>query len=191
MTWGLNDYWALDNPINTDDVAFHGEGATYPICTLTWVFVWGGEDGNTPPAPTTTAAVTVPAGPFILPISSVSGLPVPGGTFTVTDTSGTESASYTGIGITNATCGGAAEPCLTGVSGPTVGATIADAATLTFPTGTGGPEPELNADQRRTLYSYFTYVLSDQGQTSMKINGYAALPENIETSLRGAFQAEF
>ncbi len=101
---GLNDDWALDNPINTDDVAFKAEGATYPICTLTWVLVWGGEDGNT-------------------------------------------------AGV--------------------------------------GPEPELNADQVRTLYSYFTYVLTDPAQTSLKLAGYAPLPESIETVLRGAFQQYF
>ncbi len=101
---GLFGDWALDFAGNTDDVSYSKEGATYPICTLTWVLVWGGEDGNTP-----------------------------------------------------------------GVA----------------------PQPELNADQVRTTYSYFTYVLSDPAQASLKAAGYAPLSESMESSLRNAFQANF
>lgn len=101
---GLFGDYALDNSLNTDDVSNAAQGSSYPICTLTWDFVWGGEDGNT-----------------------------------------------------------------AGVA----------------------PQPELNADQVRTLYSYFTYVLSDPAQATEAAAGYAPLPESFITNLRAAFQQYF
>ncbi|MGO9974716.1 MAG: hypothetical protein ACLP01_18300 [Solirubrobacteraceae bacterium] len=104
---GLAGDWALDNSLNTDDVAYTVQGSSYPACTLTWDFVWGSQDNN-------------------------AGNP----------------------------------------NGP-------------------DPEPELNADQIRTLYSYYTYVLSDPAQATEKGAGYAPLPEFMIQSLRGAFQTYF
>jgi hypothetical protein len=53
------------------------------------------------------------------------------------------------------------------------------------------PEPELNNDQRRTLYSYFTYVFSPAGQESETTAGYAPLPSTNWDTLRQAFQGSF
>ncbi len=53
------------------------------------------------------------------------------------------------------------------------------------------PEPELDEDQVRTLYSYFTYVLSDYGQARAAAAGYASLPESVLVQLRAAFQSYF
>jgi ABC-type phosphate transport system substrate-binding protein len=54
-----------------------------------------------------------------------------------------------------------------------------------------GPEPELNNDQRRTLYSYFTYVFSSAAQSSLAAAGYAPLPASVYDLLRPAFQSNF
>ena len=323
-----------------DDIAYAAEGAAYPICSLTWDFAWSGEDGNTPPAPTTGAAVTAgdPAvqvssfaglpnsgsftaptggngsvntstgGSVTLPVSSLrlastAGLPYSGqitipvgfgttntadatigtataiqvgsiagapssGTVTVADSDGNEVLNYTGISSSFATCtvtfnaGGApcitgltggtsgadlpigaavtfpssvvnyagvagslitgvtneatgevipngtavgfpnsetisytglsssscapvAAPCVTGVTGDTAG--VANGAGLQFPQGTGGPEADLTADQRRTLYSFFTYVESPAAQATEAAAGYDALPATWVTSVRSAF----
>jgi ABC-type phosphate transport system substrate-binding protein len=111
---GLAGQWALNfggsTTINAhDDIAFSHQGASdYPICTMTWDFVWSHEDGN----------------------------------------AGT-------------------------------------------PQGTGGEEGYLTADQRRTLYSYFTYLLSDAAQGTLSGAGYAPLPETFLTKERQLFQQNF
>ncbi len=53
------------------------------------------------------------------------------------------------------------------------------------------PQPELDADQRRTLYSYFTYVFSSAAQSSMSGAGYASLPTTVADTLRQGFQQNF
>jgi len=53
------------------------------------------------------------------------------------------------------------------------------------------PEPELDPDQRRTLYSYFTYAFSDAAQSTYPAAGYAQLPEGLIDTLRTEFQAAF
>jgi hypothetical protein len=60
-------------------------------------------------------------------------------------------------------------------------------------TGDAGadPEPELDADQRRTLYSYFTYVYSDAAQSTYQAAGYENLPQNLIDTFRTEFQAAF
>jgi ABC-type phosphate transport system substrate-binding protein len=49
----------------------------------------------------------------------------------------------------------------------------------------------LTADQRRTLYSYFTYVFSPAAQARLGNNGYDQLPATWLTKLRQGFQANF
>jgi hypothetical protein len=238
------------------DIAYAKEGSTYPICGLTWDFVWTGSDGNTPPAPTASAAVAANA--TSMTVSSVAGLPDAGsfttpiggnatptvtgnsnysngytlpvsqlsvsstaglaysGSFTVTDSAGVETLNYTGIngntltGISGGTAGatiaiGAATTfplnetvSYTGIaSGNTLfgvtgdGTAIASGATLTFPSGTGGPEANLSADQRRTLYSFFTYVISPAAQATEAAAGYAAIPSLWISSIRAGFQNQF
>lgn len=56
---------------------------------------------------------------------------------------------------------------------------------------TTGPESQLTADQRRTEYSYFTYLFSDAAQSSEAADGYAALPSSWLTTLRKGFQANY
>lgn len=317
------------------DITFARE-ASYPICSILWDLVWAGEDGNTPPAPATSAAVTLPStGTTNVPVSSVAGLPdvgsftfaptttttsgytlptasiavasvaglpTSGGSFTVVDSAGTETFSYTGItleggpagtltGVSGGTSGatitsgatassftsatttssgtgagytlpvpggnlslsstalmpvsgniavadsagietlaytGIDGNTLTGVSGGTSGATLAPGAavtfpvgdpgtytgltaapstltgvsaaagtviasgsTLAFPLGTGGPEADLTADQRRTEYSYFSYVLSPAAQSSEAPAGYAPLPPTWTIVIRAGFQNGF
>lgn len=49
----------------------------------------------------------------------------------------------------------------------------------------------LTADQRRTLYSYFTYVLSPQAQGRLAVAGFTQLPAGFLTKLRSGFQTNF
>ena len=49
----------------------------------------------------------------------------------------------------------------------------------------------LSADQRRTLYSYFTYVFSPGAQSLLGPAGYAALPSAWLPKLRAGFQVAF
>jgi hypothetical protein len=97
-----------------------------------------------------------------------------------------ETLSYTGI-----TAGTSPAGTLMGVTGGDSGVTIADGAALSFPQGTGGPEANLSADQRRTLYSYFTYVTSPAAQATEVAAGYAPLPAAWLTAIRSGFQGNF
>jgi ABC-type phosphate transport system substrate-binding protein len=276
-----------------DDIAYADEGSTYPICSLTWDFVWAGEAGNEVAAPVngntavdgvpapTSSGVTLPS--TQVPISSTAGVPDQGsfdvvtgstttttndtsaqtsgfpnatlpvsslelastagmpysGTVTLTSSAGSQTLSYTsidgnilqgvsggtgtvalngatvtipqaqtftytGIGIgtgadagtvtagggtTGTGCTLVAAPCLTGVSGGS--GSIASGATLVFPQGTGGPEANLTADQRRTLYSYYTYLMSPEAQSKTGPSFYAPLPSGwLQTILQG-FQGNF
>jgi hypothetical protein len=47
----------------------------------------------------------------------------------------------------------------------------------------------LNADQRRTLYSYELYILSSAGQNEMTKFFYGALPETVVSAVRNDFSA--
>jgi ABC-type phosphate transport system substrate-binding protein len=49
----------------------------------------------------------------------------------------------------------------------------------------------MNADQRRTLYSYFSFILSDAGQALLNEVYYASLPTLWLQTLREGFQAHF
>ena len=50
---------------------------------------------------------------------------------------------------------------------------------------------QLNANQRRTLYSYFTYILSSAGQDRLTTNRYQSLSSGLVNTLRTGFQANF
>jgi phosphate transport system substrate-binding protein len=58
-------------------------------------------------------------------------------------------------------------------------------------TATQNPIAGLTPNQRRTLYSYFTYVFSPAAQTRLTAAGYAPLPASFLTKLRQGFQANF
>jgi ABC-type phosphate transport system substrate-binding protein len=53
------------------------------------------------------------------------------------------------------------------------------------------PISRLSADQRRTLYSYFTFTLSSAAQETLTGFYYAALPPAWLGTLRGGFQSNF
>jgi PBP superfamily domain len=53
------------------------------------------------------------------------------------------------------------------------------------------PIARLSADQRRTLYAYFTYILSSSAPESLTANYYAALPTSWLGFLREGFQGSF
>jgi ABC-type phosphate transport system substrate-binding protein len=57
--------------------------------------------------------------------------------------------------------------------------------------GVANADSRLTADQRRTLYAYFTFVLSSAAQDLLGSNNYAPLPSSWLPKLRGGFQAEF
>jgi hypothetical protein len=49
----------------------------------------------------------------------------------------------------------------------------------------------LSNDQRRTMYSYFTYILSSTGQATLTSKFYQSLPSSLVDNLRSGFQANF
>jgi ABC-type phosphate transport system substrate-binding protein len=53
------------------------------------------------------------------------------------------------------------------------------------------PISRLSADQRRTLYSYFTFILSSAGQETLSSVHYASLPISWLGTLREGFQSNF
>jgi ABC-type phosphate transport system substrate-binding protein len=53
------------------------------------------------------------------------------------------------------------------------------------------PDSRLTADQRRTLYAYFTFILSSAAQDLLSSNNYAPLPSSWLPKLRGGFQENF
>ena len=46
-------------------------------------------------------------------------------------------------------------------------------------------------DQRRTLYSFFTFVLSSTGQAILGTDNYTALPSTWLPALQTGFQSNF
>jgi hypothetical protein len=149
-TWQLT---AANTPNGSpSDIAFTPQGTGYPVCTLTWDLTYTGQNGNAAPAPTTTGYAANAAS---IPVNSLSGLPN-AGTFTAAG----NTISYTSItaaaGVNPATLNG-----VTGDTNPNAG------GALTFAKGNGGPNAQLTADQRRTLYMYFLYILSPLGQSGL------------------------
>ncbi len=49
----------------------------------------------------------------------------------------------------------------------------------------------LTVDQRRTLYAYFSYVLSSAGQNLLTTNFYQSLPQSVLQGIRSEFQSKF
>ena len=198
---GLGGQWALNFGGGTsgfDDVAYANQGASdYPICSLTWDFVYSGIDGNTA-IPTTTAVGGVATGGTTLSVASTAGFPTTGAGRELTVSLGggsTESAiaTYTGVSTSATTCTAGGAPCFTGVvwKASPVGGSGTIPANATVQKYGVNPEAYLTADQRRTLYSYFTYVFTDAGQASLTSAGYAALPASWLSSLRANFQQSF
>jgi ABC-type phosphate transport system substrate-binding protein len=52
-------------------------------------------------------------------------------------------------------------------------------------------DSRLTADQRRTMYAYFTFVLSSAAQDLLSSNNYAPLPTSWLQKLRAGFQENF
>jgi hypothetical protein len=57
--------------------------------------------------------------------------------------------------------------------------------------GSTSPITGLGSDQRRTLYSYFLYVLSSAGQSKLGAANYAPLSQSLLDQLRPGFIANF
>ena len=57
--------------------------------------------------------------------------------------------------------------------------------------GVANPISRLTADQRRTLYSYSTFILSSAAQELLGSSFYAPLPSGWLTKLRVGFQENF
>src|SRR5262249_43401437 len=49
----------------------------------------------------------------------------------------------------------------------------------------------LNANQRRTLYAYESYILSSAGQDRLSTANYNGIPAAIVSTLRNGFQANY
>jgi hypothetical protein len=195
--WNLTADGGTTTP--TDDIGYSSLSATsYPACLLTWDLVWAGEDGNTAPSTTTNAAFVAGSGssPGSVQVQSVTGLPS-SGTLSFSDPSqggATETISYTGISIpAGTTPANVTTGTLTGVTGADASDLNTAGITLTGAVGTGGPIPDMNADQRRTLYSYYTYLFSPAGQQSLTQANpyYTDLPQTWWDNLRKQFQAAF
>ena len=190
--------WGLDaggvNPLSqinpADDVAWNAQGASYPICSLTWDFVFAGEDGNN--KGTVSGTQTLPTSGNNLLLTSI-----PAGTATqgvAEISSPNELITYNGI------TGNALDNVTGGFGRVLTGKTvILPNASGGLGTGTNGgvttadvnPEPQLNANQRRSVYQYFSYVLSDPAQSTELTSGYAQLPEGWLSPLRAQFQSAF
>jgi hypothetical protein len=169
----------MDASPRVDIITFQFQGSLYPICTLTWDLVYTGEDGN---------LSTGPSGPQTLPAATLNVNQVPAGTpssgaISVAGTFGTQNLTYTGTTATS----------FTGVSGPaSTGGLVRPVVPVWIADGVGiGPNSRLTADQRRTLFSFFVYVLSPAGQGRLTQLGYAALPGSWLETLRQGFRANF
>jgi hypothetical protein len=209
--FGSAGTWATDDTGKFYDIT-NSAGSVYPICALTWDFVYTHLNGRNVTATSavsgaqnlplagatgtlnlTTTSVTVPG---------LAGLPTSGATaslqVTETDnttvpptvTTPTETITWTGITgnqLTGVSCAGCAQT--------TGGATYAasDHAAVTFPNvkDSGGPIQGLTANQRRTLYSFFAYTLSPTGQAALNNTLFDPLPSSWLSFERGGFTANF
>ena len=174
--------WSLDASSTTatnpnDDVTYATQGSSYPICSLTWDFVFAGEDGNN--KTTVSGTQSLPTSGATLTLASIPAGTATSGTAEIK--SPNELVTYSGIvgNVLQNVQGGFGK--------------VLSGQTIFLPNGAGNtnPEPELTPDQRRTLYGYFSYVLSDPAQSTEASAGYAQLPETWLNSLRSAFQANF
>jgi hypothetical protein len=88
--------------------------------------------------------------------------------------------------------GGHSDPTLTGSGYPACGLTFALVYSgLSDTTSAPDPISRMTNNQRRTLYSYYTYVLSSLGQARLSGVFYAPLPQSWLTNLRSGFQDNF
>jgi ABC-type phosphate transport system substrate-binding protein len=88
--------------------------------------------------------------------------------------------------------GGHADATMTGSAYPICGLTFALVYTgLSDTTGTPDAVSRMTNNQRRTLFGYFTYVLSSLGQSRMSGIFYADLPRGWLLPMRAGFQENF
>jgi ABC-type phosphate transport system substrate-binding protein len=123
--------------------------------------------------PSTASRANCSFGAIVPPPSSAVGLNL-SDTWATNNTSGNR-GDVTNTGTVYPICGVTFDLVFTGLSGAT---------------GTG-PVSELTNDQRRAIYSFFTYILSSPGQANLTSKFYQALPSSLVDTLRGAFQAGF
>jgi ABC-type phosphate transport system substrate-binding protein len=176
---GLNseDNWANNNEEHAAKPANHENaadlGSKYPICGITFDLVYEKEDGLESLEPEVTEKSKVVKGLIstknILVGGPVAGAKIPVGTTVAKIVSETEvelSAAVEGAG------------------------TAAVKESVQF-SDVKNPVSRLTADQRRTMYSYFTMILSSVGQDVLSSNNYAPLPSTWLTKLRTGFQENF
>jgi hypothetical protein len=73
------------------------------------------------------------------------------------------------------------------ICGVTFGLVYTGLADGTQPNAIAG----LTADQRRTLYAYFSYILSSGGQKQLLTSYYQGLPPALLSPIRAEFQRNF
>jgi ABC-type phosphate transport system substrate-binding protein len=127
-------------------------------------------------SPSTGSRANCTFGAITPPPSNAVGLSVSGTPDTwATDNSAGDRGDVANTGALYPICGVTFDLVYSGLSGAA---------------GTGAIS-ELNNDQRRTMYSYFTYILSSDGQANLTSKFYQALPNGLIDQLRSAFQAGF
>lgn len=203
--------WENDasGPLKPESVAFTGAG--YPACGLTFDMVQSkihsGETGEvaSPTAGTFTPGCQIPA-----EATTTSGAQtLPETTVTVASTAGFPTAGTLNVGGQTVTYTGVTATTFTGASGGT--GAIADGSSVTLvsttASGTSG-RPGVNGacqtvagttspivgatdDQLRTLYAYFTYVLSPLGQSYLGGQTLDQLPATWLGFEQAGFQQNF
>jgi hypothetical protein len=175
---------ATTNQLFTNQVVTVGSGSNTQNFTLSANAVKGA----------TSLSVTSQVPAFIMPAGS--GVATSTLNLTAAPPAGTPTSGTMIVKATSLQAGsysGVSGSTLTGVSG-LFGSVAAASAALEVPNTAfpgNGPEPELNPNQRRTLFSYMSYVLSDAAQGTAPGAGYAQLPEGWINQLRTAFQADY
>ena len=203
--------WENDpsGPLKPESVAFTGAG--YPACGLTYDMVQSkihsGENGEvaSPSGGPATAGCTIPA-----ESTTTNGDPtLPETSLTVTSTAGFPTAGTLNVNGQTVTYTGVTATTFTGAAGGTgdvpSGSTVSLVST-TAPSTTGRPgvngacqtvagttSPIVGAtdDQLRSLYSYFTYVLSPLGQSYLGGQTLDQLPSLWLTNEQAGFQQNF
>ena len=165
-------------------VASTGAGSTSDTFTVTAAAA----KGATSISVSGTSANAYPAGSLIV-VNALKVTAIP---------AGTPSQGQIGVTIGGvrqlATYAGISGNTFTGVTGLVVTGTsglVSGTSAVLMPSGTGGPEPELNPDQRKTLYAYMSYLLSPAAQATANGAGYAPLPAAWDASLLFGFQTDY
>jgi hypothetical protein len=197
---GSDGYWGLDygdpqfatakTGVNTaDNIGYSAQGADYPACSLTWDFVWGGENGNLQAHAAATTTLNATSQTLTLSAAPPAGTPT-SGSLIIGATSTSNGTEYKYSGLSGATL-------TVNVGTATVHVFTSTNIALPGVPGAGsgltnkGPESELNTNQRQTLYSFMSYMLSDEAQSALTANGYAGLPEPAIQSIRQEFQSTY